>query len=230
VSTLRALVAHYRTVTWTFERAARVRRIATSYSERRSTDRAYLDWTVDRWMRRAWSARAAAVHRIERRFAVRLPGGPGLRSPLQARLRYARRLALSLRRIYPGRVSRRYAAAAAPGPTATLRLWQVRSAVAALEVALHAVRQTTAPLWLERAFLCIHRYEGAWDADTGNGYYGGLQMDYGFMDRYGADYLRRWGTADNWPAWAQVAAAVRAYRSGRGFGPWPNTARACGLT
>ena len=42
-------------------------------------------------------------------------------------------------------------------------------------------------------------------------------------------FLRRWGTADHWPAWAQIATSVRAYQAGRGFWPWPNTARACGL-
>lgn len=76
---------------------------------------------------------------------------------------------------------------------------------------------------------CIHRYEGAWNANTGNGYYGGLQMDMDFQSRYGAEYYRRWGTADNWPVWAQLQAAENAYQSGRGFYPWPNTARACGL-
>jgi hypothetical protein len=85
------------------------------------------------------------------------------------------------------------------------------------------------PDWLTGAFSCIHRYEGAWTANTGNGYYGGLQMDIAFQSRYGGTYLDRWGTADNWPVWAQLDAAARAYRSGRGFGPWPNTARFCGL-
>src|SRR4051812_14293335 len=30
------------------------------------------------------------------------------------------------------------------------------------------------------AWLCIHSGEGSWTANTGNGYYGGLQMDYSF--------------------------------------------------
>ena len=77
-------------------------------------------------------------------------------------------------------------------------------------------------------FLCIHRYEGSW-TDTGEPYYGGLQMDLTFQSLYGAEFLVRWGSADNWPVWAQLRAAVRAYQSGRGFSPWPNTARACGL-
>lgn len=83
--------------------------------------------------------------------------------------------------------------------------------------------------WLDSAFDCIHKYEGAWDANTGNGYYGGLQMDTDFQSHYGRDFVKRWGTADNWPEWAQKLAARRAYKSGRGFYPWPNTARICGL-
>jgi hypothetical protein len=84
--------------------------------------------------------------------------------------------------------------------------------------------------WLYNAFLCVHHYEGAWNANTGNGYYGGLQMDLNFQTSYGKDFLHQWATADNWPIWAQVTAAIRAYASGRGFGPWPNTARACGYS
>jgi hypothetical protein len=76
---------------------------------------------------------------------------------------------------------------------------------------------------------CIHSHEGAWNANTGNGYYGGLQMDYPFMQSYGGEFLARWGTADNWPVWAQVVAANRAKNSGRGYSPWPNTAAMCGL-
>lgn len=83
--------------------------------------------------------------------------------------------------------------------------------------------------WLVNAFGCIHRYEGAWNANTGNGYYGGLQMDLSFQSTYGGEYLRQWGTADNWPVWAQMNTAIRAYKSGRGFGPWPNTRKACNL-
>jgi hypothetical protein len=80
----------------------------------------------------------------------------------------------------------------------------------------------------EAAWNCIHRYEGAWN-DTGAPYYGGLQMDLSFQQSYGADLLRRKGTADHWTAIEQMWVAERAYRSGRGFYPWPNTARYCGL-
>jgi hypothetical protein len=226
---LRSLVDHYRTITWTYQRVAKTPESPTSYSYLRSTDGAYLRWTIDRWTRRAYAAQQLALGRIDRRLGVRLPHPPALRSRLAARLRYSRRLALRLRGIYPGSVSRRYARAGAATASATLRLWQQRDALAALAVVRNALRKPTVPAWLERAFLCIHHYEGAWDADTGNGYFGGLQMDYGFMSTYGGSFLRRWGTADHWPAWAQVATAVRAYASGRGFGPWPNTARACGL-
>ena len=78
------------------------------------------------------------------------------------------------------------------------------------------------------AWLCIHRYEGRW-TDSGAPYYGGLQMDYGFMATYGRELLRRKGTADHWTPLEQMWVAERALRAGRGFYPWPHTARACGL-
>jgi hypothetical protein len=83
------------------------------------------------------------------------------------------------------------------------------------------------------AWLCIHRYERnptqGWSTRTGNGYYGGLQMDINFQRAYGPELLRRKGTADRWTAVEQMWVAERAHRSGRGFYPWPNTARYCGL-
>jgi hypothetical protein len=85
------------------------------------------------------------------------------------------------------------------------------------------------PAWLVNAFLCIHHGEGSWSSNTGNGYYGGLQMDLQFQRTYGSWALARYGTADRWPPSVQIAVAIRAYLSGRGFFPWPNTARACGL-
>jgi hypothetical protein len=75
---------------------------------------------------------------------------------------------------------------------------------------------------------CIHRYEGSW-SDPSAPYWGGLQMDWSFMATYGGELLRRKGTADNWTPIEQMWVAERAFRSGRGFGPWPNTARYCGL-
>ncbi len=85
----------------------------------------------------------------------------------------------------------------------------------------------------QKQWLCIHRHERnpqqGWRTRTGNGYYGGLQMDIEFQRMYGADLLRRKGTADRWSPIEQIWVAERAYRSGRGFYPWPNTARSCGL-
>jgi hypothetical protein len=78
------------------------------------------------------------------------------------------------------------------------------------------------------AWTCIHRYEAAW-TDAGAPYYGGLQMDLGFQRRYGAYLLRNKGTAERWSPLEQMWVAERAYRAGRGYYPWPNTARACGL-
>ena len=104
------------------------------------------------------------------------------------------------------------------------RLWQRR--------AQRAARQAKRPPHRE-AWLCIHRYERhpaqGWRTRTGNGYYGGLQMDIHFQRSYAPELLRRKGTAEAWSAVEQMWVAERAYRSGRGFHPWPNTARYCGL-
>jgi hypothetical protein len=79
-----------------------------------------------------------------------------------------------------------------------------------------------------KAWLCIHQYEGSW-TDPSAPYYGGLQMDMGFMQAYGSRLLRMKGTADHWTPLEQIWVAERAYSSGRGFYPWPTTARYCGL-
>ena len=93
-------------------------------------------------------------------------------------------------------------------------------------------RQASNPPRLQ-AWLCIHRHERnprqGWATATGNGYYGGLQMDLSFQRTYGSDLLRRKGTANRWTPLEQIWVAERAYRAGRGFYPWPNTARFCGL-
>lgn len=81
---------------------------------------------------------------------------------------------------------------------------------------------------LERAFLCIHSHEGSW-TDPNAPYYGGVQMDRQFQATYGPEFLRAFGTADHWPVSVQLTVAIRAYLSGRGFHPWPTTARMCGL-
>ena len=77
-------------------------------------------------------------------------------------------------------------------------------------------------------WLCIHRHEGSW-TDPNAPYYGGLQMDIGFQRTYGAHLLRTKGTADNWTPIEQMWVAEKAHRSGRGYYPWPSTARYCGL-
>jgi hypothetical protein len=77
-------------------------------------------------------------------------------------------------------------------------------------------------------WLCIHRNEGNW-RDSGDPYWGGLQMDRGFMQTYAPRVLLRRGWADRWTALEQMWVAERAHRSGRGYWPWPNTARSCGL-
>lgn len=73
---------------------------------------------------------------------------------------------------------------------------------------------------------CVHNKEAPWHY---HGYFdGGMQMDTEFQGDYGRVYLNRWGDAGNWPVWAQLHASFKGWLS-RGWYPWPNTARACGL-
>jgi hypothetical protein len=92
---------------------------------------------------------------------------------------------------------------------------------------LIAARSLYVPATIRNAFLCIHAGEGSW-TDPGAPYYGGLQMDIEFQRAYGAALLAVKGTADHWTPDEQIHVAYRAYRT-RGFYPWPNTARQCGL-
>ena len=80
-----------------------------------------------------------------------------------------------------------------------------------------------------QAWVCIHQHEAAWN-DTGDPYWGGLQMDRGFMRAYGPDMIARHhgGLADTWTPAEQIVVAERAYYT-RGFAPWPQTARSCGV-
>jgi hypothetical protein len=83
------------------------------------------------------------------------------------------------------------------------------------------------------AWLCLYAHERhashGWRTNTGNGFYGGLQMNWEFMAAYGGRLLRAKGTADRWSALEQMWVGERALRAGRGFHPWPRSGRSCGL-
>lgn len=78
-------------------------------------------------------------------------------------------------------------------------------------------------------FMCIHSHEARWN-DTGDPYWGGLQMDWDFMRAYGRDMLKKYRgrAADAWTPREQIIVAGRAVKK-RGFGPWPNTRIPCGV-
>ena len=75
---------------------------------------------------------------------------------------------------------------------------------------------------------CVKSREGAWTSNTGNGYYGGFQANLAFQRAYGWRHYSRLGTADRWPPVLQIDMAFRGWQA-RGWSPWPNTARMCGL-
>ena len=79
--------------------------------------------------------------------------------------------------------------------------------------------------WYQAA-MCVHQGEGAWNSNTGNGFYGGMQFDYTTWLSNGggrfAEYAHLASPLEQltvtWWTWQR-----------RGWYPWPNTARACGL-
>jgi Transglycosylase-like domain len=77
--------------------------------------------------------------------------------------------------------------------------------------------------WLRDA-VCIHQHEGAWNANTGNGYWGGLQFTLDTWQSVGGPSRPDLVTPREqlyraWLVWL---------RDGRSWREW-GTARACGL-
>jgi hypothetical protein len=75
-----------------------------------------------------------------------------------------------------------------------------------------------------QGWLCIHSKEGAWDAQTGNGYYGGLQMSYGWAGRVTNAALL---SAAQQIAEAEAEAAEHGWSYDWMRGQWPNTFPPC---
>jgi hypothetical protein len=185
--------------TWHWQSVLGRKRTGSSFSADRSTDPAYRVWVRELWQRRAVRVRRSAQRFMARRIVA-----------YQAQVDHWRRVM--------GKPPLRQVAAASSREQAFVS-WR--------RIARSVLREASNPPYA-RAWRCIHRYEGSWK-DPGGPYYGGLQMDLGFQRRYGGYLLATKGTADRWTPLEQMWVAARAYRSGRGFYPWPNTARACGL-
>jgi hypothetical protein len=192
-------IGQYEHVTWHWQKVMGVPRTPSSFSPERSTDPAYQRWVSDLWRQRAL--------RLERQASLWMA----------ARIRAYRQTVAHWRRVIGTAPVRETAAVG--GREATFVRWR-RLARATLQ------RAENPPL--ESAWRCIHRYEGSW-RDANGPYYGGLQMDLGFQRRYGRYLLATKGTADHWTPFEQMWVAARAHSSGRGFAPWPNTARYCGV-
>jgi hypothetical protein len=126
------------------------------------------------------------------------------------------------------RITRRWEVVMGRRPARTSAALNTRSALAFWQRQVRYVRRLATHPPHERGWLCIHRFEAGWH-DWGDPYWGGLQMDRGFMRTYAPRLLLRRGWADRWTVLEQMWVAERAHRSGRGFWPWPNSARACGL-
>ena len=194
-----AEIVRYQRITWHWQDLMGVRRTASSFSPVRSTDPAYRRWVLDLWQRRAKRLRVNARAWMSREIRV-----------YQSEVDHWQHVM----DLGPLRQT-----ASSGGRELTFLRWR--------QLARHVLREASHPPYLA-AWECIHRYEGSW-TDSRAPYYGGLQMDLGFQQRYGGYLLRLKGTAEHWTPLEQRWVAARAHRSGRGFYPWPNTARACGL-
>jgi hypothetical protein len=80
-------------------------------------------------------------------------------------------------------------------------------------------------------WMCIHSKEASW-TDSGDPYYGGLQMGWWFMRTYASRLLAVKGPAHRWTPMEQMWVAENAYRR-EGYslrwlrGQWPNTSYGC---
>jgi hypothetical protein len=198
-------IVRYQRLTWRWQREIGAPRTESSFRAERSPDPAYRRWVLQRWKRLAQRAQV----RASRWLAVRLEAYRGSVEHWERVMGVPRG---------PLRQTAGVVSSLAERHVLMTR-WRARA---------RRVQQAAANPPYASAWRCIHRYEGAW-TDGGGPYYGGLQMDIGFQRRYGAYLLSTKGTADHWTPEEQMWVAVRALRSGRGFGPWPHTARACGL-
>jgi len=222
-----AAVARYRQLTWTYDRIAHLRRLRATHARKHAVETPHA--VLELWKQRADTARRAALATLSRALGVRLPIAPGPHASAARQRAYSMRLALALERIFPEPEPASRSLASARTAPPTFAFWQSRAAAAALGIARYAPRPLFTRDRLLTELMCIHHHEGRWTSNTGNGYYGGLQMNIKFQLTFGSAFFGRWGTADNWPIWAQVVVARRAYSNGLGFTPWPNTSRACGL-
>ncbi|MGZ4441230.1 MAG: hypothetical protein ACXVZN_12805 [Gaiellaceae bacterium] len=200
-----AQIDHYRSLTWRWQRLMGLPVTHSAESARQSPDPAYRRWVLSLWRGRAVSLQ----HRALPWMAVQVRG-------------YRETVSHWQHVMGLGPAPTRATAADAGGlgyREWEFRLWRNRARA--------VIRQAEHPPYAA-AFACIHRFEGSW-SDHGAPYYGGLQMDLGFQSTYGGYLLRTKGTADHWTPLEQMWVAARAARSGRGFSPWPNSARICGL-
>jgi hypothetical protein len=107
-------------------------------------------------------------------------------------------------------------------PNGERALWTV---LAHLTEQLRSLQSARAWPAHHQLWLCIHSGEGAWDSDTGNGYYGGLQMTAGWLGYFP-------GTANQYTQLQQENYAEQGYKDS-GYsrswlgGQWPNTSPPC---
>jgi hypothetical protein len=192
-------ILKYRNKVWHWQRLMGRPRTWLHYNFSTLTSMSYAQWVLNRWRQRAVRWQSAARRWMRERILV-----------------YRRNVRIW--RLVMGESARGRTLAASGSLEEQFRRWRT--------IYQQKHRQWMHPPYLSD-WLCIHKYEGSW-SDPGSPYWGGLQMDLSFQSTYGGWLLRHKGTADHWTPLEQIWVAVRAMHV-RGFSPWPNTARDCGL-
>lgn len=95
-----------------------------------------------------------------------------------------------------------------------------------LAFAFASVDAQAFPRWWRDAALCVHSHEGSWRANTGNGFYGGMQF---LLSTWNANGGRRYASYPHQASPQQQLAVAYTLWRRAGWSPWPNTARMCGL-
>jgi hypothetical protein len=177
------------------------------------------------------SSHTSTTHSFSRTAVAEQPPRAECRAYCQARTLRRQLQSVHTRTV---KLARRAALPVPPPPRLGWRRTALRTQLAHQARVLGRYRaQARRPLRLRlerfEAWVCIHRHEAAWN-DSGDPYWGGLQMDRGFMLAYGRDMIERHrgGLANTWTPAEQIVVAERAYAT-RGFAPWPHTSRSCGV-
>ena len=201
-----AQIEHYRKVTWRWQQVMGVPRTDTNHTARRSPDRAYRRWVLRLWKQRA--------HRVQAKASRWLVAQAHAYQQTVAHWQHVHGR--------PHDADAAHGVGVAEPQLPRLGLPALAKRARRRCCGGRSTRRTRRP----GAASIATRAPGRRPAAP---YFGGLQMDLPSSGATAATCCGRRAPPTNWTPLEQMWVADRALRSGRGFYPWPNTARMCGL-